>query len=128
VARAMVTQYGMSDVLGPQQFRSPRGEVFVGRDPGHEVEFSQKVAEAIDSEVASMIDLAHREALAILGAERATLELLAEALIEFETLDLPDLVKIFDGLHQWDGRGVEVDLTDDGDLQAHLSSPEADPT
>ena len=112
LARAMVTQYGMSDQLGPQQFGSPRGEVFLGKDMGHESDYSSSVAASVDSEIAAIINVAHREALAILEAERATLDLLAEALMEFETLDLPDLAKIFGGLQQWDRSDVEVHLTD----------------
>jgi cell division protease FtsH len=111
LARAMVTQYGMSDALGPQQFGSPKGEVFLGKDIGQSTDYSPTVAASVDSEIASIINVAHQEALAILEAERPTLDLLADALMEFETLDLPDLVKIFEGLRSDRANDMDIDLS-----------------
>jgi cell division protease FtsH len=102
IARAMVTEYGMSDLLGPQQFGERGGEPFVGRDTGHEPNYSDEVATAIDAEMARLIDRAHREAREILGQHRATLDRLADALVERETLEEHELALLFEGLGTWE--------------------------
>ena len=56
VARRMVTEYGMSDNLGPQQLGQPGGEVFLGRDLGHQANYSEEVAATIDREIRGLID------------------------------------------------------------------------
>src|SRR5207248_8578306 len=62
VARAMVMQYGMSDKLGALKFGRHDGDVFLGRDLGHERDFSEEVASQIDEEVRALIERAHDEA------------------------------------------------------------------
>jgi cell division protease FtsH len=104
IARAMVTEYGMSDLLGPQQLGQKQGEVFLGRDYGHQANYSDEVAARIDAEVRSLIDEAHDEAKAILTAHRAVLDTLAEQLVEKETLDTPELADIMGHLQPWHGR------------------------
>jgi cell division protease FtsH len=104
IARAMVTEYGMSEVLGPQQLGQKNGEVFLGRDWGHQANYSQEVAARIDAEVRMLIDHAHEEARAILRAHRKTLDALAAALMEKETLDTPELMEVLGGLPPWPGR------------------------
>ena len=94
IARSMVTEWGMSDVLGPQQLGQNHGEVFLGRDIGHQPNYSDEVAASIDSEVRAFIDHAHDEAHAILTTHRAELDALAKALIEKETLEGEDLEAI----------------------------------
>ncbi|MEO7429519.1 MAG: ATP-dependent zinc metalloprotease FtsH [Acidimicrobiales bacterium] len=95
IARGMVTQYGMSDLLGPQQLGKVKAEVFLGRDSGHEADYSPEVAGLVDSEVRRLIDTAHDRARAILTAHRSTLDVLAGKLVEKETLDDTDLAEIF---------------------------------
>jgi len=104
IARAMVTEYGMSDVLGPQQLGQKQGEVFLGRDYGHQANYSDEVAARIDAEVRLLIDEAHEEAQAILTAHRDVLDRLAAELIEKETLDTPELADIMGHLQPWHGR------------------------
>jgi len=104
IARAMVTEYGMSDVLGPQQLGQKQGEVFLGRDYGHQANYSDEVAARIDAEVRLLIDEAHEEAQAILAAHRDVLDRLAAELIEKETLDTPELADIMGHLQPWHGR------------------------
>jgi cell division protease FtsH len=104
IARAMVTQYGMSDVLGPLQLGEKNGEVFLGRDLGHQANYSDEMAARIDAEVRKLIDGSHDEALAILETHRATLDRLASALIDQETLDTPELMKILGDLPPWPTR------------------------
>jgi len=106
IARAMVTEYGMSEVLGPQQLGHKSGEVFLGRDFGHQANYSDEVAAHIDAEVRVLIDQAHGEARAILETHRATLDRLAAALIEKETLDQAELQEILGRLPPWGGRRV----------------------
>src|SRR5437763_5329992 len=94
IARAMVTEYGMSDLLGPQQLGQKHGEVFLGRDFGHQPNYSDQVAASIDGEIRRLIDEAHVEARQILPIHRATLDSLAAALIERETLDTPEVMEV----------------------------------
>jgi len=95
IARAMVTQYGMSDALGPQQLGSRTGEPFLGKEVGHEVNYSDEMAAVIDSEVRRLLDEAHAEAREILTLHRATLDRLAERLVAQETLGDADLEEIW---------------------------------
>ncbi|MGI8807480.1 MAG: ATP-dependent zinc metalloprotease FtsH [Acidimicrobiales bacterium] len=94
IARAMVTEYGMSDEIGPQQLGHKNGEVFLGREFGHQANYSDQVAANIDSEVRRLIDEAHSEAAEILIEHRATLDRLADALMEKETLDTPEVMAL----------------------------------
>ncbi|MEY2450762.1 MAG: cell division protease FtsH [Acidimicrobiaceae bacterium] len=103
IAKAMVTQYGMSAVLGPRKFGQPDGEVFMGRDQGNQRDYSDDVASQIDTEVNMLIEQAHDEAHAILIAHRATLDALAGALIERETVDDAELAELFKDMEKWEG-------------------------
>jgi cell division protease FtsH len=104
IAKAMVTQYGMSAVLGPRKFGQEQGEVFLGRDQGNQRDYSDDVAAQIDGEVNMLIEQAHDEAHAILIAHRATLDALADALIERETVDDSELAELFKDMEKWPGR------------------------
>jgi cell division protease FtsH len=101
ISRAMVTEYGMSDALGPQQLGQKQGEVFLGRDYGHTANYSDSVASRIDEEVRRLIDEAHTQARAILTRHRSVLDELATALIERETLDTPELMAIIGNVPEW---------------------------
>jgi cell division protease FtsH len=108
IARAMVTTYGMSDRLGPQQLGSKTGEVFLGKDYGHEAAYSDEVAGLIDDEVRTLVDHAHDRARFILTTHRATLDRLAASLIEKETLDDADLADVFGDIDK--GAGIDVPM------------------
>jgi cell division protease FtsH len=97
VARGMVTEYGMSDRLGPLTLGQRQGEVFLGRDFATHPDYSDQVAFEIDTEVRRLIDEAHDEALEILQAERPKLDEMAAALIERETIEKEDLIRLLDG-------------------------------
>ena len=86
VARQMVTEYGMSDAIGPQTLGQKQHEVFLGRDFQTQPDYSDQVAFEIDNEVRRMIDEAHDEALDILQSNRSKLDELATMLVERETL------------------------------------------
>ncbi len=87
IARQIVTEFGMTDRLGPVKLAHATGEVFLGRDLGGGRDFSDEIAAAIDSEVRVIIDRAHDQASEILRANRLVLDTLAAALVEHETLD-----------------------------------------
>jgi cell division protease FtsH len=97
IARAMVTEYGMSDELGPQKLGHKGGEVFLGKDMSHEANYSNEIAAQIDAEVRELVQEAHGEAREILTIHRSVLDRLAEALIEHETLDGNELDTILAG-------------------------------
>ncbi len=82
ISRQMVTEFGMSDVLGPLTLGQKQGEVFLGRDFASHPDYSDHVAFEIDTEIRKLIDEAHDEALEILTEHREHLDKLAEVLIE----------------------------------------------
>jgi len=85
IARAMVTEYGMSD-LGPLQFEQQAGSVFLGRDYNKSQHFSNEVANEIDMEMRKIINDCHNKATEIIKKNKDLLELIADALLEYETL------------------------------------------
>ena len=85
IARAMVTEYGMSD-LGPLQFEQQEGSVFLGRDYNKSHNFSNEVANEIDMEMRKIIDECHAKATKIIKENMDLLKLIAESLLEQETL------------------------------------------
>ncbi|MEX2421535.1 MAG: ATP-dependent zinc metalloprotease FtsH [Actinomycetota bacterium] len=87
VARQMVTEYGMSDVIGPLTLGQKQHEVFLGRDYSAQPDYSEHVAFEIDSEVRRLIDEAHDEALDILQEHRPKLDELATRLIEPDAIE-----------------------------------------
>jgi cell division protease FtsH len=107
IARAMVTEYGMSDALGPQQLGQRDGEVFLGRDLGHQANYSEEVAAVVDREIRALIDEAHRRARAVLLHHRRTLDRMARELVDKETLDAMDLETILGPLAPWPTTGKE---------------------
>ena len=85
IVRAMVTEYGMSD-LGPLQFEHQEGSVFLGRDYNKSQHFSNEVANEIDMEMRKIIDSCHSKATKIIKENKDLLKLIAETLLEYETL------------------------------------------
>ncbi|WP_161928445.1 ATP-dependent zinc metalloprotease FtsH [Gordonia crocea] len=102
IARAMVTEYGMSAKLGAVRYGQEQGDPFMGRSMGAQAEYSDEVAARIDEEVRRLIEAAHNEAWAILSEHRDTLDVLASELLEKETLTRKDLEAIFDGVTKRD--------------------------
>ena len=95
IARAMVTQYGMTERLGAVKFGNAGNEPFLGRDYGHQRDYSEDVASVVDEEVKKLIDNAHQEAWAILSEHRDVLDALVLELLEKETLDKDEVARIF---------------------------------
>ena len=100
LARAMVTQYGMTERLGSIKFGQEQGEVFLGRDMGHQRNYSEQVAAIVDEEVRSFVETAHSEAFEILVDNRHILDDLVRALLERETLDQSEIAAIFTELRR----------------------------
>jgi cell division protease FtsH len=95
LARRMVTQYGMSDVLGPQTFGEKEELVFLGREIGEQRNYSEEVAEAIDVEVRRLVREAHDRARDIVRTYRAKLDEIANRLLENETIDASEFAAMF---------------------------------
>jgi cell division protease FtsH len=95
IARAMVTQYGMSERVGAIRLGQSGGEVFLGRDMGHQRDYSEDVAAMVDTEVRRLIEAAHDEAWQALVDNRQVLDDLVLALFEKETLNKEELAAIF---------------------------------
>lgn len=93
IARAMVTEYGMSD-LGPIQYESNSGNVFLGRDYFKEKNFSDQVALEIDREVREIISEAHVQATTLINKHRKLLDTIANYLLKVETLTKQDIDEI----------------------------------
>ena len=98
LARKMVTEYGMSEKLGPRTFGQRQELVFLGREISEQKDYSDKIAQEIDEEVHNIIQRAYDTAKKVLTKNKEKLKLLAEELITRETLDEPELDKIFEGL------------------------------
>jgi cell division protease FtsH len=107
VARQMVTEYGMSDSIGPRTLGQKQGEVFLGRDWGSTPDYSDAVAFEIDQEVRELIDEAHDVALDVLTTHRAKLDALATLLIEQETLDREEVERFFADVERRPPREVD---------------------
>ncbi len=95
IARKMVTEYGMSATVGSVKLGAASGEMFLGRDMGHQRDYSEQMAEHVDKEIRSLIDNAHTEAWKVLNSNRKVLDRLATELLEKETLDHNQLAEIF---------------------------------
>ena len=95
LARAMVTQYGMTQRLGAIKLGISDSQPFLGRDYGHQRDYSENVAAIVDNEIREMIENAHQEAFDVLVANRETLDRLVEELLENETLNKEEIATIF---------------------------------
>jgi cell division protease FtsH len=97
IARKMVTEYGMSDRLGPMTFGTKSEEVFLGRDLGRTRNYSEEVAAEIDREIKRIIEEAYKRAESLLRGNIEKLHRVAKALIEREKLNGEELEKVFNG-------------------------------
>ena len=98
MARAMVTQYGMSDEMGPRVYGDKQELVFLGREISEQRDYSDAIAEKIDREVREIIDTEYERAKQILVDQRETLDLVANKLLEVETLEAAEFVAIIEGI------------------------------
>jgi cell division protease FtsH len=95
IARRMVTEFGMTASVGAVKLGKASGEVFLGRDMGHQRDYSEQMAQMVDAEVRALIEQAHDEAYKVLSNNRVVLDKLASELLDKETLDHDQLAEIF---------------------------------
>ena len=104
LARAMVTQYGMTEAIGAIKLGSDASEPFMGRDYGHQRDYSESVAATVDAEIRNLIENAHQEAFDILVENRVTLDAMVLQLLEKETLNKEEIAVIFAKVNSWPRR------------------------
>ncbi|WP_370891097.1 ATP-dependent zinc metalloprotease FtsH [Janibacter sp. GXQ6167] len=95
MARKMVTEFGMSERIGAVKLGQSQGEVFLGRDMGHQRDYSEEVAGVVDEEVRRFIEAAHDEAWHALNDNRDVLDRLVLELLEHETLNAKEIAEVF---------------------------------
>jgi len=111
IARSMVTQWGLSDRMGPLTYSEDEGEVFLGKSMGRQKTVSDETAQAIDSEIRTIIDRNYQRAVGILKENEEKLHLMADALMKYETIDSDQIDTIMEGKEP----GPPKDWGDDGD-------------
>jgi cell division protease FtsH len=97
MARKMVCEWGMSDKLGPMTFGKKEEAIFLGREIAQHQEYSEQTAVEIDSEVRSIVMSQYERATAIVKSNREALKRIAEALIEYETLEGHEVQDLIEG-------------------------------
>lgn len=94
LARKLITDYGMSETLGPRTFGEKEEMIFLGREIHEQRDYSEKIAEKIDTEISAFIDQASHKAKGIIKEQRKDLEKIVKALLEKETLERDEFEKI----------------------------------
>ena len=122
MARSMICEWGMSDTLGKVSYdeRTESGQ-YLGLSTHSDKNYSEETAEKIDIEVRALIDTAHQRAVDLLTANRDKVQLMADMLMEFETLDSTDIKKIMDG--SWSSDEKRTRLKSADDLQRKVPPP-----
>ncbi|MDD3276751.1 MAG: ATP-dependent zinc metalloprotease FtsH [Kiritimatiellales bacterium] len=118
IARAMVCEFGMSETLGPRNYGSDQEQMFLGREISRAEKHSEQITLKIDEEIDSILKEAHDTAIKILEDHRDRLELIAELLIKYETLDGEQVMEILETGKEPDG------LTKNGNSHADTSATE----
>lgn len=112
IARKMVMEFGMSEKLGPIQFGRPQGQVFLGRDIGHEQNYSDAIAYEIDLEIQRIIREQYERCKKLLNEKRIKLETIAQALLKVETLNSSQIRSL-----------IEKGRTEDDSIVVEETSP-----
>lgn len=124
IVRRMITEFGMSDRLGPLQFGRSQGQVFLGRDIGHEQNYSDAIAYEIDKEMQQIIQDCYQRCTDLLTKYRDHLEAIAQTLLVKETLDASEIKQIIEtGRLEESDEGDEVKVQIQGKKEER---PEAD--
>lgn len=106
IIRSMVVEYGMSEKLGPMQFGTSQGQVFLGRDIGHEQNYSDQIAYEIDQEMQRFINDCYEKSKEILTKHSKEVHLIANTLLEMETLELEQIKNLIEtGSAEGNGNG-----------------------
>lgn len=110
IVRSMIMEYGMSDKLGPMQFGTSQGQVFLGRDIGHEQNYSDSIAYEIDQEMQNFIRSCYERCRELLTKYSKEMHLIANTLLEKETLELTQIKELIEqGYLSEDGKPEDAE-------------------
>jgi cell division protease FtsH len=96
-AKRMVTRWGMSEKLGPRTFGRDSSQPFLGRDFGHEADYSEEIAREIDDEIRRIVEQAHERAREVLGGNIDELNRMSKILMQYETFDAGQFQRLLAG-------------------------------
>jgi cell division protease FtsH len=96
-AKRMVTRWGMSEKLGPRTFGRDSSQPFLGRDFGHEADYSEEIAREIDDEIRRIVEAAHERAREVLTSHIDELQSMSKVLIQYETFDADQFQRLLSG-------------------------------
>ncbi|MGO4369892.1 ATP-dependent zinc metalloprotease FtsH [Paenibacillus sp. 2TAB19] len=96
IVRSMIMEYGMSDKLGPMQFGNTQGQVFLGRDIGHEQNYSDAIAYEIDQEMQTIMNECYTRAKKLLSEKSKEVHLIAQTLLNEETLEMDQIKSLIE--------------------------------
>ncbi|HET6351247.1 MAG TPA: ATP-dependent zinc metalloprotease FtsH [Coriobacteriia bacterium] len=126
LAKQMVMRFGMSEKLGPQTFGEANHEVFLGRDFSANADYSQEIAYEIDKEISRLIDEAYEKARSIVTERKQQLDLMADVLIERETVDREELQALLE--NRWAEFVATEPPKKDNDVDATDAEPSSELT
>ncbi|AHV94999.1 ATP-dependent zinc metalloprotease FtsH [Paenibacillus sabinae] len=136
IVRSMIMEYGMSEKLGPMQFGTSQGQVFLGRDIGHEQNYSDSIAYEIDQEMQRFINECYERCRALLKEHAKEMHLIATTLLEKETLELEEIKELIEqGYLTEDGKpvdsvaneGAEPVIDSIGDVKVRIQGKSEEP-
>ncbi len=116
IVRSMIVEYGMSDRLGPMQFGSSQGQVFLGRDIGHEQNYSDAIAYEIDQEMQTIMNACYDRAKKLLNEKSKEMHLIAQTLLSEETLEMEQIKAL-----------IETGVMPNGDAVGTIEEPATEP-
>jgi len=119
IARRMVTEFGMSDILGPMQFGRSQGQVFLGRDFGHERDYSENTSQRIDEEIQRIIREQYTRTKDLLNKYRDHLEIVAQTLLTVETLDAEQIKQLIEN-GRLEPKQITVKNEEGGDVKVQI--------
>ncbi len=125
LARKMVTEWGMSDKLGPLTFGKKDEQIFLGREIARHKDYSEKTAEDIDDEIRSIVTKAYETAMALIKKNIDKLETLTAALLEMETLDAREIFDVLGMEHKGDSDDDAPETPEAPEAPAAPETPEA---
>lgn len=116
IIRSMIVEYGMSEKLGPMQFGTSQGQVFLGRDIGHEQNYSDQIAYEIDQEMQRFITECYEKCKELLSKHAKEVHLIANTLLEKETLELEQIKNLIEtGTVEGNGGGEGSGSSENGE-------------
>jgi cell division protease FtsH len=122
MARRMVCEWGMSDVLGPLTFGKKEEAIFLGREIAQHRDYSEQTAQTIDREIRDVVERNYRRAREIINSKLPILHDLAKALLEYETIDGEEVERIVNGLK------IERQAADSGDTSSPAGAAQGSST